>query len=168
MAEYVLTQNQMITWGYPLPYNPDGMESIEYASGLQERVAWDSYSKSTSLLMESLQLKALYRAISTIPTEQETQKVVCDLPKISVKLQDGRGSLVEKVYDGFLETLPFRSDDVGSNLDQNVLWGDKKVRCQRPISILALDCEMCDTEVTVFKFDTTTYYKHPATFLKLY
>jgi hypothetical protein len=156
MVDYVLSQNQMITWGYPLPYDPAGMESIEYASDLQERADCDSSSKSTSLLKESLQLKTLYRAIATIPTEEETKRVVSDLPKVSVKLQEGKGTLVEKVYDGFLETLPFRSDTVSSLRDQNVLWGERKVKFHSPISILALDCEMCDTEVIAFFIYTIT------------
>jgi len=137
----------MITWNYPLPYSPDDAEPVSSASGSQ-LIHHDTAAaeKSPSLLLESLQHKALYRAIGTLPTDEETREITRALPKTAVKLQEGKGSALERVYEGYIETLAFRVDNP-NHLAQKILWGDQNVKVQRPLTILALDCEMCDTEV---------------------
>ena len=78
--------------------------------------------------------------MSALASVEEAADYTSNVGRFSVALQESRTNKEEILYADFIETIPFA--------DHAQLWQrDWAQKLQKPLSLVALDCEMCDTEV---------------------
>ena len=142
----------MVTWQYPLPSIDAQLQRPTKRAKLTEAIELSAANtvETSSLLMQSIMLQSHYAAIAALPTAEEAQIIDDKCEKVDVMLQAERGSDLQKLFRGFIETVEFMgSKEEGYPLSQFAnLWSSvSHFSPKAALKILALDCEMCDTGV---------------------
>ena len=167
LSGFILSHSEMTKLGYPLPMEEDGTRVHQVTDGLeagQKRRMGDTEAEqrvnkrerassphlvncSNPILVsspssgvkvaDSYHQKASLSRACVLRSPEDAESIVRALPKYNVKAQ-------EKELKGFLETVPRHSEDFLKLLSGETATAEVAMR--EPLDLVAIDCEMCDTE----------------------